>query len=89
MLSHAFPSIFCSTFHHFFHLSLTFPFGKSSAVDRCLADLLVDVDWDVLTRQVIKGALSGCGFDVENGENGENDEENIGKLELCHYAVQT
>jgi hypothetical protein len=22
-------------------------------------------------------------------ENGENDEENIGKLELCHYAVQT
>ena len=70
----------------FFHLSLTFPFGKRSAVDRCLADLLVDVDWDVLTRQVIKGALSGCGFDVENGEN---DEENIGKLELCHYAVQT
>lgn len=55
-------------------------------MDRCLADLLVDVDWDVLTRQVIKGALSGCGFDVENGEN---DEENIGKLELCHYAVQT
>lgn len=58
VLSHAFPSIFCSTFHHFFHLSLTFPFGKRSAVDRCLADLLV-VDWDVLTRQVIKGALSG------------------------------
>ena len=28
-----------------------------SAVDRCLADLL-DVDWDVLTRQVIKGALA-------------------------------
>lgn len=55
-------------------------------MDRCLADLLVDVDWDVLTWQVIKGALSGCGFDVENGEN---DEENIGKLELCHYAVQT
>lgn len=35
--------------------------SKRSAVDRCLADLLVDVDWDVLTWQVIKGPGNATG----------------------------
>ena len=41
-------SFFCRFFSNVFT-------GKRSAVDRCLA--LLDVDWDVLTQQVIKGAL--------------------------------
>lgn len=83
VLSHASPSIFCSTFHHFLS-----PFPLAKGVPWTVAWLIswwwIGTSWRGKSSKALSPVW--CGFDVENGEN---DEENIGKLELCHYAVQT